>query len=317
MSQQGAGLRVVPALAVGIDVGGTSTKAVVVDGDGEVLASSTVPTPGGVPGLLEAVTGRRDWARAVVGRERPDAQLRGTGVVVPGIVDEEAGVGVYSANLGWRDVPFARLLRDRLEEPVAFGHDVRAGALAETRWGAHDEMSNVAFVALGTGIALGLVHGGLIVHGGGRAGEIGQVLVPEPGTGGHAPLERVASASAIARRYTERSGLDVEGSLDVVARAHRDTVATEVLDEAWDALGGVLAGVVALLGDVTIVVGGGLAEAGTLALDGITAAVEAHLDAGAGFDVRVVPARLGPLAGALGAALLGMERADDDAAAPA
>ena len=47
------------------------------------------------------------------------------GLAVPGVVDEERGVAVWSENLGWRDVPFVALLTERCGLPVALGHDVR------------------------------------------------------------------------------------------------------------------------------------------------------------------------------------------------
>ncbi|NBE56624.1 ROK family protein, partial [Streptomyces boluensis] len=58
------------------------------------------------------------------------------GVAVPGIVDADRGIAVYATNLGWRDVPLRDLLAERLGIPVALGHDVRTGGLAEGRVGA-------------------------------------------------------------------------------------------------------------------------------------------------------------------------------------
>src|SRR5204862_2215704 len=78
------------------------------------------------------------------------------GVVLPGLVDESDGVGVWSENIGWRDVAFGELLRSRLTVPVAVGHDVRAWGAAEHRWGAGRGLSDVAVVVVGTGISAAL-----------------------------------------------------------------------------------------------------------------------------------------------------------------
>ena len=118
----------VPA-AIGIDIGGTTVKGALVGQDGSVLGTADPrATPvDDVPGLVGAVVGL--VRRLDAGRGVP------VGVCVPGIIDEALGVGVLSANLGWRGAPLRRLLSAALGSPVALGHDVRCGALAESLWG--------------------------------------------------------------------------------------------------------------------------------------------------------------------------------------
>ena len=91
---------------------------------------------------------------------------------MPGLVDESAGTAVWSANLGWRDLPLRDLLQARLTHlspasdsraqtgrlAVALGHDVRAGLLAEHRLGAARGCDDAIFVPLGTGIAAALLE---------------------------------------------------------------------------------------------------------------------------------------------------------------
>ena len=120
------------------------------------------------------------------------------GVAVPGIVDDARGVAVFSANLGWRDVPLRRLLGERLGgTPVALGHDLRCGGLAEGRLGAGRGLDRYLFVALGTGIAAAIGIEGRIEAGAhGCAGEIGHLVVRPGGLpcpcGGRGCLETVA-----------------------------------------------------------------------------------------------------------------------------
>ena len=114
------------ALGVGVDVGGTTIKAVLAGDDGVVRERvDPLPTPH---------TGAEDVARVVASMAKPLLALAGPGaalgVCVPGIVDEERGMGVFSANLGWRRAPLRDLIADLCGCPVAFGHDVRSGALA-------------------------------------------------------------------------------------------------------------------------------------------------------------------------------------------
>jgi glucokinase len=303
-------------LVAAIDVGGTSMKGALVGADRRIVHEARRPTPrdAGPDAVVTAIGSFLEEllavARARPSRDRPVS----AGVVVPGIVDEEAGMARFSANVGWRDLPLAQQLEDAAGVPVVLGHDVRAGALAEHRLGAGRGVNGMLFLPLGYGIAAAIVADGRLVVAGGHAGEIGHVVV-EPGgdrcgCGGRGCLETVASGSAIARRYARRRGLgqatDV-GARDVAARARAgDKAAIAVWTEAVDALAVVIAMSVALLAPELVVVGGGLSLAGEQLLGPLRAAVPRHLS-----FVRVPPivsATLGDRAGCLGAAILAQER---------
>src|SRR5262249_3391963 len=158
-------------------------------------------------------------------------------------VDAWQGIAVYSANLGWRDVPLRRLLGDRLGGvPVALGHDVRTGGLAEGRIGAGRGADRFLFVALGTGIAGAIGVGGGGEEGAhGSAGEIGHIVVRPGGApcpcGQRGCLERYASAAAVSQAWARTSG-DPEADAADCAKAVRsgDERAAGVWQEAVDAL---------------------------------------------------------------------------------
>ena len=277
---------------LGVDVGGTSVKGVVVDADGRTVRESRVPTPSPDP-TGEKVTD----AVARVVQALDDTASLPVGVVVPGIVDETRGTAVLSANLGWADVPLAAMLQQRLGRAVGFGHDVRAGALAEARWGAARAASGVvAFVPIGTGVAAAVLIDGRPVVGGGWAGEIGQTLIP---SGPHAGLraEEVASAAGTARRAGLPDARSVAAAVDA-----GDPDAIAVWRDTVEVLADVLAGLTASVGPETIVLGGGLALSGAT----LTAPLEHALDARLSILRRphLRTAELGDRAGALGAALL-------------
>nr|WP_211351565.1 ROK family protein [Saccharothrix variisporea] len=289
---------------VGVDVGGTATKAVLVDGD-RVLAQATAPTPRPGP---DVVAGVLDVVAGLVGELDPERAAR-VGVVVPGIVDDARGVAVWSENLGWRDVPFAALLADRLGRVTAFGHDVRAGGLAESAFGGGRGVRDSLFLPIGTGIAAALVLGGRVHDAGGYAGEIGHVDVghDEPCACGRTGcLEAIASASAIARRYTARTGTPAEAA-DVARLVARDDAdAVRVWDDAVQGLAHALAWTASVLAPEVVVVGGGLSAAGDVLLRPLTEALRERLT----FQrrPRLVAAELGGLAGCRGAALLAAKR---------
>lgn len=293
---------------VAVDVGGTSIKSGFVDRAGrigDVERSDTPPAgPDGVP-ILDAVAAA---VEKLHGPQPPAA----VGVVVPGVVDEDTGVAVVSENLRWQDVPVAALLGDRLGCPVAVGHDVRAGGLAEHRLGACRGARDAVFLPVGTGIAAALVLDGHLVRSGGYAGEIGHVDVGHDlpcACGGRGCLEAIASAAAVARRYGERAGVRVDGSRDVADRVrHGDPVAAEVWDETLDALARGLAALVGVVAPEVIAVGGGFAESRDLVIEPLRARLESRLT----FQrkPRIVAAELGDRAGCVGAGLLAWDLVD-------
>jgi glucokinase len=234
------------------------------------------------------------------------------GVVVPGLVDAAAGMARYSENLGWRDVPFAARLAEATDLPIAFDHDVRAAGAAEQQLGAARGHRDVAFVPIGTGISAALVLDGRPYAGGGWAGEIGHLDVGSGLAcvcGSTGCLETVASAAAIARRYTDRSGQPARGALDVTRRmGGGDPDAVAVWDEAADALAFALAAIVAVAAPELIVIGGGLSGAGDVLLDALRGRLEARLSA-AQRPPQLCLAELGDQAGLLGAALLAWRQA--------
>lgn len=287
-------------VVLGVDVGGTGIKARVTDATGRVLAEHRVPTPQGDPDAARLALVVADLvARA----EAQTGTLDALGLVVPGVVDEQAGTSVLSVNLGWRDVPVRDRVHDALVTrglslPVAFGHDVRAGALAEVRadGAAALRTGTVAFVPVGTGLASALVVDGRVVDGGGWAGEIGQVVLTQGPHAGNR-VEQVASAGAVARRTGVPTAHD---ALQLLCDG--DPAAVRVWQECVDVLADALAWTTAVAGCHTVVVGGGLAESGALLFDPLHAALADRLP-----GVRipaVVPARHRDAAGAIGAGLL-------------
>ncbi|MET9020542.1 ROK family protein [Actinopolymorpha sp. NPDC004070] len=291
-----------------LDVGGTSMKGALVDAERRVRARMSFPTP--VADGPDAVVDQIGSALETLAARAPEIGLDApvaAGLVVPGIVDEPRGVAVAAANIGWENAPLVAVLQDRLGIPVALGHDVRGGGLAERVLGAGAGARDTLFIALGTGIAASCIVDGRPLVAGGYAGEVGHVVV-EPdgelcGCGGRGCLERVASAAAVARRYTARTGTLVSGAADVALRVREgDPDAQAVWDEAVAALVTVLHTAVTLLGPEVVIVGGGLAEAEDLLLDPLRRGLEDRLT----FQrrPRLVRAALGDQAGCLGAALL-------------
>lgn len=283
-----------PVLA--IDVGGTSVKARWTDSAGTILAEARRPTPVNDP-RGEALA---NLLAELATRQGP--QLAAIGLVVPGIVDERAGMVREAVNLGWRSLPVAEIAKHHLHAtgvnvPLAFGQDVRAGALAEARDGAAaGTCGPVAFVPIGTGVAAALVVDGEIAPLSPTAGEIGQLTIRGGAFEGQR-LEEVASAAAIARR----TGVEHAREAAALVQAG-DRHAAEVWADAIDALAEALAWTTVVTGCNSVVIGGGLAESGDLLLAPLREALRSRLSGLV--PPSLVRARYGEAAGVVGAGIL-------------
>ncbi|MEV8250037.1 ROK family protein [Microbacterium sp. NPDC076768] len=302
----GAGARV-----LAFDVGGTDIKSALFDAEGVALGLRRTPTPVVEGDRTQVLLERLEVLAAELRAAYPDVIPEAVGLVVPGIVDADAGLAVFASNLGWRDAPLRDLAAERLGLPVAFDHDVRAASWAERQLGGARDYADSVVLVIGTGIAGAIFVGGVPHTAGGYAGEIGHSPIadaPECPCGARGCLEAVASAGAIARRYRDATGIEPDGAKDVIARAAAgDQVAAEIWNSALDALTLSLAQLAAVVAPQAVVIGGGLSRAGGALFDELRERLAARLS----FQ-RVpvlVPAELSGNAGLLGAALRARELA--------
>lgn len=306
-----------PVLAV--DVGGTDMKAALIDADGRIVEIRRRPTPHEGDGTAEAVVAAVAAVADDFRATHPEVVPAALGLLVPGHVDDERGVGVFAENLGWREFSFRDRAAAALGLPVSFSHDVRGAGQAEKRLGAAAAFRDVVFMAIGTGIAGAVFLDGRLLVGGGLVGEMGHSRVAEGpvcACGGIGCLEAVASAAAIARRYNAATGAAVPGAREVLERAGAgDADAVAVWESALDALALDLSHTVALLSPEAIVIGGGLSQAG----DALFVPLAERLDAILTFQRRPVllAASIGENAGVIGAALRARDLLAAAAAHPA
>jgi glucokinase len=256
------------------------------------------------------------------------------GVGVPGLVDID-GVLRFAPNLfGANGTAVRAGLQARLGEHVVVqvDNDATCAAVGECAVGAGAGRTDVLFVALGTGIGGSIQSGGRILRGAANfSGEIGHVVVdpqgPPCGCGRRGCWERYASGSGLARiardaanagqadRVTALAGgdpEDVRGEHVVLAAAQGDAEAARILAEFawWLALG--LGNLANILDPEIIVIGGGLVRAGEALFEPLQEAFASQLEgASVRPHVAIIPALLGDRGGAIGAAMLGLQAADD------
>lgn len=303
---------------MGLDVGGTKMLGAVMDASGTICARVRRPiTAMGNEGIEEQILDILHQLRQAV----PTNSLAGIAIGTPGYVDSETGVVVDATNLGVRRLALGQIVSETFGLPTLVLHDVKAAALGEARFGAGQGASHLAFLNIGTGIAVGLILGGAIYGGAaGRAGELGHVCMQRGGPlcpcGRRGCLEALAAGPALARdaRNAIRQGRSsqiaaiVDGALDridaeAIARAAHagDSLALELIATAADYLGQAIAGLINLLDLERVIVGGGMAQMGPLLINQIKEATEVDLLDEYQGKVPILPSALGADAGVLGA----------------
>ncbi len=272
-------------IVVGVDIGGTKTALLAWScGTQAVLAHDTFATPTAigpeamVDRLVEAVD------TLLLGCRQDRAHLRGIGVAVPGLVDAASGVVLTAGNLaGWTTVPLCDLLAARLHIPVVIEHDANAAAVGERWQGAARDLASFAFVALGTGIGVGLVLNGQLYRGAHHAaGELGDLVVGRGYLGqdrdGQGNLAQLIGGKTLRRQAYQVTGDELR-SAEVITRAEEDAALGVMADAVVDYLAMAIIAIAALLDPEAIIVGGGTAEAGEDLLDPVRERVAREVSA--------------------------------------
>jgi glucokinase len=307
---------------IGIDLGGTNVVCGLLDAEGNVLRQAKRPT--------EAERGHEDIVRRIAGMAKglmsehgiDSRQVLAVGMGTPGRVNPELGVSVSSANLGWKNVPVAALLREQLGCPAFIDNDVRMYVYGEAMRGAGASYRHVLGVTVGTGIASAFVSDGRLHYGRAfSAGEIGHIamdgLIHRCNCGKTGCLETLVSAPGIARKAREaiqsgRSSVLQQAFPDLdkltaadVSRAYDqgDAVAIETMETVGLYLAKALAFNITALGPDVVIVGGGAALAGERLLAPVKRLLEELLPNVYRGKVQVHTAKWNEEAGMIGSAL--------------
>lgn len=304
-------------ISVGVDIGGTKTLAVRLDGT-RVVDESLV--------RIERTTRTLDAIiRSIDAVYQPGVEVIGVGIA--GLVRPSDGTLVWGPHVPGTNLDVRSAVSERFDVRVLVDNDANTAAFAEMKVGAAAGYENVLFVTLGTGIGGAVMIDGLLYRGGGFAGEWGHVQVDGDGLlcdcGKRGCWETRASGPALVRLATQVVSTNPDSSLarildsaeisgeSVVAAADAgDETARALVTEVGKSFGQGLAGLVAIFDPELIVVGGGLGSVGESI---VGPARRVLTDALHGGRLRVPPAiqvaSLGPSAGAVGAALLAGEEA--------
>ena len=265
-------------------------------------------------------------------------KVKGVGIGVPGRVDFNKGIVFDLTNVpGWRNVPLRETLEAKVKVPVYVDNDANLMALAESKFGAARGRKNCVCVTLGTGIGGGIILNGEVYRGMNfAAGEIGHISIDENGPvcvcGSKGCAERFVGSRFIleeAVRRLKRGARSVVRdwiqdnygnlTLEMLSRAARqkDAFAMIIWQEVGRHVGVLLANVVNLLNPEIIVIGGGVANAGSLILDPIRKMVRERAFAVSCHKLQIVPTKFKDKAGVIGAAVLALQNSGKSDTLPA
>jgi glucokinase len=317
-------------LYIGVDLGGTSMRAGVLDNKGNLLAVEKRKTRPelGAAGVLDRLI--KTISNAARASDVKMKDIAGIGIGVPGPIDSAKGVVRVAVNLGkdWTNYPLAKKLEDVLDIPVYLDNDVRVGAMGEFTYGAGRDVEDMVAVFVGTGIGGGIILDGKLRKGfRGGSGEVGHsVFAADNGiigkTGQPGTVEPIASRTGMERFIKEQiaagqktivpeliesvGGGRLTSSVIAEALKKNDAVMKEALETAQRALGILAGNLINILDPQMIVIGGGVTERlGDKFVAPIRQVAYANLiNKSDSKSVKIVPAALKDASGVVGAAVL-------------
>jgi glucokinase len=281
-------------LAIGIDIGGTSTKVALVDASGLILEKNSFPShsSGGAkeyfPNLQKVITG-------LFKQVKGEFLLVGIGVGAPSC-NETTGSIEGAANLPFQEpFPLVKLLEESYSVPVFLTKDSNAALLGESRFGAAKGIYNFILLTLGTGLGTAIMANGRLVKGhSGKAGETGHILVANNhrkcACGKIGCLETYVSAVGLKRTVMALLAEEIiesslraytfdqlEAQLIYHEAIQGDSLAKLAFEVTGKVLGLKLAELITVFEPEAIILAGGMAEAGPLLVEPLRVAMEGAL----------------------------------------
>ena len=311
-------------IVIGVDLGGTTMTAGLLDSKLNVLQrieqESAVSSQDALLASIEETIHRLVAASP--------APVTAAGFGIPSMIDQARGRAVMSVNIPLADFDFVDHMSNRLGLPVFIDNDANAAALAEARSGAAAGARQMIMLTLGTGIGGGIIIDGEVYRGAtGSAAELGHMVIDAngPKCPGACPnygcFEAMASGTAL-KHYAEKAARDNPDS-ELAAAAgdgekldgallHRlandgDSASLAVFEEFGFYLGMGITGLVNIFNPEYMVIGGGVARAGSYIMEPAATVLRERGLRPNRDVVQLVTARFGPEAGLLGAAYLALE----------
>lgn len=310
------------ALYMGIDVGGTFVKGIIIKENGGVVAEGDIATVSGDK-LADCVEALAD--RLVASAGTVYSKISGIGVCCPGMIDSENGTVIFAANLNLENYSLKKLLEKKFGVSVKICNDANAAALGEAKFGAGKGYADSVLITLGTGVGGGIVIGGKLFEGNKSAGaEIGHMVIERGGDkctcGRRGCFEAYCSARALTEKTKRAMEEDTSSEMwktytydtadgrTVFEYMDCDRAARQVIDRYLKYLACGVTNIANIFRPQIVMIGGGVAAQGSRLTIPLQTLVDEELFGGSGYaPVKIACASLGNRAGAFGAAALNME----------
>lgn len=282
--------------AVGIDIGGTTTKFGIVNRDGKILEQDRIPSNEHdvVEDFIEDLYAK---LMPMINKVGGTKNFMGIGMGAPN-GNFYTGTIEYAPNLKWKGIiPIAKLMTEKVGLPTKLTNDANAAAVGEMMYGCTKGCKHFITITLGTGVGSGIVIDGKIVLGhDGFAGELGHTIIRPGGrihksTLMHGSLEAYASATGVRETAIELltahpeepsllrnysiNELTSESVYDCARQG--DNIANKIFEFTGQILGESLANFIMFSSPAAIVLFGGLTKAGDLLLKPTRRHMEANL----------------------------------------
>lgn len=310
---------------VGIDLGGTNIVAGVVDEKYNIVAKASTKTNCPRPEKEIADDMAEMALQAVKNANLTIDDIEWVGIGTPGIANSSTGIIEYSNNLGFKDTPMVKYIRETIDKPVFIENDANAAAYGEYVAGAAKGAKNAVCITLGTGVGGGIIIDGKIYSGSNFAGaEIGHTVIEVDGAqcscGRKGCFEAYSSATGLIRMTKEAiaenpgtlMGKMAEESGKVTARTSfeamraGDAAAKEVVDKYIKYLAAGITNVINIFQPDVLCIGGGVCNEGDPLLLPVKDIVKKEVyTRNSEKNAEIVIAKLGNDAGIIGAAFLG------------
>jgi glucokinase len=303
--------------AVALDVGGTKIACGLFFEDGRMPFQKTVLTS--QESADASVSQLVSLALEAVSRAPRDFAAAGVGIIIPGWVNHKART-VWAPNIrGWDHIPLQRKLSDALPLPIVLDSDRNGYVKGEAWLGIARGLTDVVFLAVGTGIGAGILANGRIIHGHeDLAGAVGWLALNPRFQEIYSSMgcfEAEASGGSVGRKGREAFGALSTGSSEDLLTARDvlqatesgDSRALEIVNQVVVYLGMGVANLISTLNPQMIVLGGGLFQSGKYLFDRVRQECVRWAQPFAAQSVRIELSALGEHAGLAGAARIALD----------
>lgn len=292
-------------VGIGIDIGGSSIKYGIVDIEGKVAWKNQRSS--------KAQTSRQEVEESIITAVKEacrkakqlEVNVRSIGVGTPGLVTMQGIVLGGGDNIvDWHNVPLQKIIEKEMGLPVFVKNDADMMAIGEL-YATKVKPTTAIFFTIGTGIGGAMILNGELFSGHfGLGGELG--VFPMMIDGRVRNWEEVASTTAMVNAYREKCqdrDIEVNGKYIVQQYLKDEKIAIETIDQSTHLIGMGIAGYINIFNPESVIIGGGISEAGAFFIEKIKSYALEYSLAPCSQNVKITSAGLGNKAGFVGAGI--------------